>query len=108
MLKIAEIIQIGDINVVSKINSIENPSIPNLNLINPSIQFLLSTNWNSCDVESNLYHKNNESKKVTNDVNKATCPEFFSIFFAEPLVIKTNTAPIAGRNVIIDKIGKFI
>ena len=38
MLSIPEKIQIGAIKVVSKINKIEIPSIPNLNFINPLIQ----------------------------------------------------------------------
>ena len=39
-----EIMQIGVIKAVRIINSIEIPSIPNLNFINPLIQFFSSTN----------------------------------------------------------------
>ena len=39
-----EKIHIGAINVVNKINKIEIPSIPNLNLIKPSIHFFSSMN----------------------------------------------------------------
>ncbi len=44
ILCMPENIQIGVMNVVSKINKIEIPSIPSWKLINPSIQFLFSTN----------------------------------------------------------------
>ncbi len=43
-LLIQEIIQIGVMNAVKTINKIEIPSIPNLNFINPLIQFCSSTN----------------------------------------------------------------
>ena len=44
ILLIQEIIQIGVINAVKRINKIEMPSIPNLNFITPLIQVISSTN----------------------------------------------------------------
>ena len=69
-LFIHEIIQIGVINVVKTIKSIDIPSIPNLNFIKSFIQdFPLQT-----EIQRNLYlkeyHKNNESKKVAELLNK--------------------------------------
>ena len=43
-LFIQEIIQIGVMNAVRTINKIDIPSMPNLNLIYPLIQFFSSTN----------------------------------------------------------------
>ena len=70
MLFIQEIIQIGVINVVKTMKSIDIPSTPNLNLMKLFIQDFSSTNWNSDVPKSNEYHKNNESKKVAKLLNK--------------------------------------
>ena len=101
ILWIPEKIQIGVINVVSNINRIEIPSIPNWKVIKPSIQFLFSINWKSETVLSNKTHKKIERKKFAIDIKIATCLEFFSTFFSLPLVIKINKAPIIG-NVCMD------
>ena len=103
-----EKIHIGAINVVSKINKIEIPSIPSWKLIKPSIQFFFSTNLKS-DVEvSKKYHRKSERRKFAEDEKIATYFEFFSTFFCSHLVIKINKAPISGINMIAERIGKFI
>ena len=65
-----EIMQIGAIKVVSIINSIEIPSIPNLNFINPLIQFFSSINWNPEKFLSNKLHKKRVKNKFAILVNK--------------------------------------
>ena len=103
-----DIIAIGVMNAVSKINSIEIPSIPNLNFIKPLIQKNSSTNWKSEVVLSKEYHKKTARKKFTALVNTETYigPLFFSFFSSR--VRKIKKAPINGINVKDDNIGKFI
>ena len=67
-----EITHIGIIKAVSKINKIDIPSIPNLNLIKPLIQADSSTNWKFDEVLSKEYHKNKTRKKFAKLVNKET------------------------------------
>tara|TARA_B100000029_G_scaffold78923_1_gene70373 strand:+ start:299 stop:466 length:168 start_codon:yes stop_codon:yes gene_type:complete len=55
-----------------------------------------------------MYQTNKETKKFAKEVKTATFFEFFSIFFGVPLVKKIKKAPISGRKVRMDKIGKFI
>jgi hypothetical protein len=98
----------GAISVVSKINKIEIPSMPNLKLIKPSIQYFSSTNW-KFDVErSKEYQRKRPSKKFVSEEKIATYFEFFSTFFCGPLIIKIKMAPIKGINIIAERIGKFI
>ena len=98
----------GTISEVNKMNKIEIPSIPNLNFIKPLIQENSSTNWNS-DVElSNENHKNIQSIKFTKLVNKETYIAPLLISFFSSLVKKIKKAPINGKNVMEDNIGKFI
>ena len=99
---------IGVINVVNNINKIEIPSIPNWKVMNPSIQFFCSTNWNA-DIElSKENQRKIERKKFVVEEKIATYFEFFSTFFWDPLVIKIKRAPIRGIKIIADNIGKFI
>ena len=108
MLWIPEKIQIGAIKVVSKINKIEIPSIPNWNFMYPAIQFFSSTNWKS-DIEvSKEYQRKSESRKFAKDEKIATYFEFFSTFFCSPLVARINKAPIRGIKIIAERIGKLI
>ena len=102
-----EIIQIGVINAVKIINKIEIPSIPNLNFINPFIQFCSSINWNPIKLLSNEYHKKIAKNKFTILVNKERLIAFLFSFFSL-FENKINKAPIAGSNVIDESIGKFI
>ena len=62
----------GIIKAVSKINKIDMPSIPSLNLMKPLIQTVSSTNWKFDEELSNEYHKNKTRKKFTKLVNKDT------------------------------------
>ena len=57
MLDIPEKTQIGAIKVVSKINNIEIPSIPNWKLIKPFIHSLSSINWKFDVVLSKEYQR---------------------------------------------------
>ena len=108
MLLIPEKMHMGAINVVSNMNNIEIPSIPTWKLINPLIQSLFSTNWNS-DVEtSKEYHRKIERKKFAREEKIATYFEFFTTDFCSPLVIEINKAQISGINIIAERIGKFI
>ncbi len=103
-----EKMHIDAIKVVSNINNIEIPSIPNLKLKKPLIQFFSSTNWNS-DIElSKENQRKIERTKFANDVKIATYLEFFSTLAWFPLVIKINRAPIRGMKIIAERIGKFI
>ena len=102
-----ERIQIGVMKVVKTINRIEMPSIPNLNFINPLIQFCSSTNWNPTKLLSNEYHKKIARNKFTILVNNERLIAFlfsFILLFEN----KINKAPMAGNKVIDDSIGKFI
>ena len=63
MLWIPEKIQTGVIKVVSKINKIEIPSIPNLKFMFPPIQLFSSMNWKSDIVVSKECQRKSESKK---------------------------------------------
>ena len=56
--------QIGVINVVRTIKSIEIPSTPNLNFIKSFIQDFSSMNWKSEEFMSRECHKNIDNKKV--------------------------------------------
>ena len=67
-----EITHIGIIKAVSKMNKIDIPSIPNLNLIKPLIHIDSSTNWKFDDELSNEYHRNKTRKKFAKLVNKDT------------------------------------
>ena len=49
-----------------------------------------------------------ERKKFAREVKIATYFEFFTTVFCEPFVIKINSAPISGINMIAERIGKFI
>ena len=103
-----EKIHMGAINVVSKINKIEIPSIPNLKLIKPPIQYFSSTNWKFDVEESKEYQRKRPSKKFVSEEKIATYFEFSSTFFCDPLVIKMKKAPIKGINITAERIGKFI
>ena len=107
-LWIPEKIQTGAIKVVRRINKIEIPSMPNLKLINPSIQFFSSTNWKFAVVVSKENQRKMESNKFANDEKIAIYLEFFSTIFWFPLVAKIKKAPIKGINIIDESIGKFI
>ena len=72
ILLIHEITHMGIIKAVNKINRIDIPSIPNLNLIKPLIQTASSTNWKLGKDLSNEYHKNRTRKKFAKLVNKDT------------------------------------
>ena len=108
MLLIPEKMHIGAINVVSNMNNIEIPSIPSWKLINPLIQFLFSTNWNSEVEASKEYQRKIERKKFDREEKIATYLEFFITVFCSPLVIEINKAPTSGINMIAERIGKFI
>ena len=56
--------QIGVINVVSTIKSIEMPSTPNLNFIKSFIQDFSSKNWKSEDDKSNENQINKDNINV--------------------------------------------
>jgi len=99
-----EIIQIGVINAVKIINKIDIPSIPNLNFINPFIQFCSSINWNPIKLLSNEYHKKIANNKFTILINNERLITFLFSFFEN----KINNAPSAGSKVIDESIGKFI
>ena len=108
MLLIPEKMHMGAINVVSNMNNIEIPSMPNWKLMNPLIQSFFSTNWNS-DVEaSKEYQRKMERKKFAREEKIATYFEFFSTVFCSPLIAKINRAPIRGINMIAERIGKLI
>ncbi len=100
-----EKIQMGAINVVSNINKIDIPSMPNWKLTKPFNQFFSSTNWKSDVVASKENQRKRESKKFAKEEKIATYLEFFSTFFWVPLVTKINKAPISGINIIADRIG---
>ena len=69
-ISIQETIQIGVINVVKTIKSIEIPSTPNLNFIKLFIQDCSSKNWNSEDEKSIEYQINIDKMKVAKLLNK--------------------------------------
>ena len=98
----------GVIKAVKRINKIEMPSIPNLNFIKPLIQVFSSTNWKSYVVGSNEYHKNRARKKFVKLVKRDRYIEFLSLWFFSLLVKNIKNAPINGKKVIEDNIGKFI
>ena len=101
-----EIMQIGVIKVVKTINSIDIPSIPNLNFIKLFIQDFSSTNWKSELFTSKEYHKNNERKKVATLLNKEI--EIELIFVVLSLDNKMKKELIKGKKIKVDNIGKFI
>ena len=105
---LTDIIHMGVIKVVSKINKTEIPSIPNLKLIKLPIHFFSSTNWKSDVVASKEYQRKSDKKKFTIEENIATYFEFFSMLFWDPFVIKMNNEPISGMKIIAERIGKFI
>ena len=106
-LLMQEMIQIGVMNAVKTINKIEIPSIPNLNFINPLIQFCSSINWKPVKLLSKEYHKKIVKNKFTILVNKERLIAFLFSFFSL-LENKINKAPRVGSKVIDESIGKFI
>tara|TARA_B100001741_G_scaffold89429_1_gene73160 strand:+ start:1577 stop:1876 length:300 start_codon:yes stop_codon:yes gene_type:complete len=96
------------INAVSNINKIEIPSIPNLNFMKPLIQKNSSKNWKSEVDLSNEYQRNNVRKKFTKVVNIETYIAPLLVSFFSSFVRSIKNAPINGRNVIEESIGKFI
>ena len=101
-----EIIQIGVIKVVKTINSIDIPSIPNLNLIKLFIQKFSSTNWNSEEVTSNEYHRNSESRNTAKLLNKDIYIELLLLVLSLDKKMKRELNK--GKNIKVDNIGKFI
>ena len=101
-----EIIQIGTINVVKTINNIEIPSIPNLNFIESFIHDFSSTNWNSDEVKSKEYQTNSARMKFAKLVNKERY--IAPLLFLRLLVIKIKKELKSGKNIKVDKMGKFI
>jgi len=102
-----EMIQIGVMKAVKTMNNIETPSIPNLNLIKPFIQFCSSINWNPVKFLSNEYHKKIAKIKFAILVNNERLITFLFSFFSV-LENKINKAPKVGSRVIDESIGKFI
>ena len=105
-LLIHEIIHIGVIKVVRTINKIEIPSIPNLNLIKLFIQDCSSTNWKSAVFKSREYHKKSDNIKVAELLNKEMYIELALLDLS--FVKKIKKELTRGKNMRVDKIGKFI
>ena len=65
-------------------------------------------NWKFEILLLNEYHKNNVRKKFTKLVNRETYIAPLFVWFFSLRVKKTKKAPIKGKKVIDDSIGKFI
>ena len=101
-------IQSGVMKVVSKINNIEIPSIPNLKLKYPLTHCLFSINWKSAVEVSKENHKKIARKKFAKDVKIATYFVLLIALSEESLIKRINMDPIRGKKVTADNIGKFI
>ena len=101
-----EIIQIGAIKVVRTIKRIEIPSTPNLNLIELFIQFFSSKNWKSDDVGSKEYQINNDNKKAAKLLKREIYTALLLFLLSFDKKIKKELTK--GKNINVDKIGKFI
>ena len=101
-----EIIQIGVMNVVKTINSIDIPSTPNLNFIKLLIQDFSSTNWKSAELMSKEYQRNKDNKKVATLLNNDMYigPKLFDL----PFDMKIKSELTKGKKIKVDNIGKFI
>ena len=100
--------QIGVMNAVNKINSIEIPSMPRVKLKYPFTHCLFSINWKSAVEVSKENHKNIASKKFAKDVNRATYFMLLIDLLEEYFIKRINKDPTSGRKVTDDNIGKFI
>ena len=101
-----EMIQIGVIKAVKTIKSIEIPSTPNLNLIELFIQFFSSKNWKSDDVGSKEYQINNDNKKAAKLLKREIYTALLLFLLSFDKKIKKELTK--GKNINVDKIGKFI
>ena len=96
----------GVIKVVKTMKSIEIPSTPNLNFIKLFIQFFSSKNWKSADVGSNEYQINNDSINVAKLLKREIYTALLLFLFSFDKKIKKELSK--GKNINVDKIGKFI
>ena len=87
---------IGIIKVVSKINKMEIPSIPNLKVIKLLIQFFSSTNWKSEVVGSNKNQRKIERKRFAIDENIARNQAALNLNTAKQKKVKTRN-PLGNR-----------
>ena len=101
-------IQSGVMKVVSKINNIDIPSMPNLKLKYPLTHCLFSINWKSAVEVSKENHKKIASKKFAKDVNIATYFVLSIALSEESFIKRIKKDPTRGRKVTDDNIGKFI
>ena len=104
-LLMQERIQMGVMKVVKTINNIEIPSTPSLNLIKSLIQDFSSTNWKFEEFWSKECQTNKDNKNVAMLVNKET---YIALLLFWLLDIKIKIELTRGKNIKVDKIGKFI